>query len=171
MADTNQPALAEALEIEKTFDAPLALIWQALTEEERLVKWWGPAGMKMNIASLDLHPEGMFHYSMQAGDGPLMWGKFVYREIHAPDRLVFVNSFSDEAGGITRHPLSPTWPLEVLNTWTLIENGAQTTLKLVAIPINASPEEMSTFNQWHGAVRAGSELTFNQLNAYLESIK
>ncbi len=29
-----------------------------------------------------------------------MWGKFVYREITPPERLVFVNSFSDEAGGL-----------------------------------------------------------------------
>jgi hypothetical protein len=33
-----------------------------------------------------------------------MWGKFVFREITPPERMVFIDSFSDEAGGITRHP-------------------------------------------------------------------
>jgi hypothetical protein len=36
-----------------------------------------------------------------------MWGKFVYREIVAPERLVFINFFSDEKGGVTRHALAP----------------------------------------------------------------
>jgi uncharacterized protein YndB with AHSA1/START domain len=51
-----------------------------------------------------------------------MWGRFVYREIVAPERIVFINSFSDEEGNITRAPFSPTWPLEVLNTLTLSEH-------------------------------------------------
>ena len=55
----------------------------------------------------------------RSGDGHVIWAKFVYREIAAPQRLVWVHSFSDEAGGLTRHPLSPTWPLELLTTVTL----------------------------------------------------
>ena len=35
-----------------------------------------------------------------------MGGKFVYREIVAPERLSFISSFSDEKGGVTRHPWS-----------------------------------------------------------------
>ena len=50
-----------------------------------------------------------------------MWGKFVYREIVPPERLVFINSFSDEKGGITRHPGNATWPLEMLSTFTFEE--------------------------------------------------
>ena len=60
----------------------------------------------------------MFHYGMRGPDGSEMWGKFVYREIAPPERLVFIVSFSDENGGMTRHPMAPTWPLEMLNTLT-----------------------------------------------------
>ena len=38
----------------------------------------------------------------------VLWGIFNYREIVQPERLVFVNSFSDESGGVTRHPMSAT---------------------------------------------------------------
>jgi len=74
-----------------------------------------------------------------------MWGRFVYRELVPPERLVFIVSFSDEAGNVTRHPMSPTWPLEVLNTMTLSEHGGKTTLTMHGRPINASEEERRTF--------------------------
>lgn len=48
-----------------------------------------------------------------------MWGKFVYRGIAAPERVVLIHSFSDEAGGITRYPMAPTWPREMFSTFTL----------------------------------------------------
>ena len=41
--------------------------------------------------------------------------------------------------------MSPTWPLEVLNTMTLSEHGGKTTLTMHGRPINASEEERRTF--------------------------
>lgn len=70
-----------------------------------------------------------------------MWGRFVYREITRPEKLVFIVSFSDKDGGITRHPMSDTWPLEVINTVTSTEKNGKTTLTLRGGPINASAEE------------------------------
>jgi uncharacterized protein YndB with AHSA1/START domain len=76
------------------------------------MQWFGPKGFKMPGAKIDFRPGGTFHYCMEAPNGEEMWGKFVYREIVAPERIVFVSSFSDEDGEVTRHPLSPDWPLE-----------------------------------------------------------
>ena len=61
-------------------------------------------------------PAGCSTTECAAPDGSEMWGKFVYREITPPERMVFIVSFSDENGGTTRHPMAPTWPLEMLNT-------------------------------------------------------
>ena len=61
-------------------------------------------------SKMDLRPGGTYHYGMRTPDGKEMWGRFVYREIIPPERIVFVNSFSDPEGGITRHPMAPTWP-------------------------------------------------------------
>src|SRR5205085_4388835 len=110
---------AEEFTITRVFDAPRELVWKAITESERLMRWWGPKGFTMQVAQLDLRPGGVFHYSMRSPGGNDMWGKFVYREVVAPERLVFVNSFSDAEGNLTRNPFSPSWPLEILNTWTL----------------------------------------------------
>src|SRR3954465_11026908 len=96
----------------RTFDAPRELVWKAWSERARLMEWFGPKGFKMPAAKLDFRPGGSFHYCLEAPNGQEMWGKFVYREIVSPEKIVLVNSFSDEAGGITRHPMSATWPLE-----------------------------------------------------------
>jgi uncharacterized protein YndB with AHSA1/START domain len=96
-----------------------------------------------------------------------MWGRFVYREIVAPERIVFINSFSDEDGNITRAPFSSTWPLEVLNTLTLSEHEGKTTLTLRGGPINATEEERKTFEAGFDSMRQGFTGTFDQLADYL----
>src|SRR5437899_7660320 len=87
--------------VTRTFDAPRELVFKAWTEPERLAQWWGPKGFTMKKVSVDLRPGGVFHYGMTSPDGHEMWGRFVYREITPPERLIFVNSFSDEDAGIT----------------------------------------------------------------------
>ena len=66
--------------------------------------WWGPKGFKVLESKMDLRVGGFYHYGLKAPDGMPMWGKMVYREIVPRERIVFLNFFSDEAGGITRHP-------------------------------------------------------------------
>ena len=40
----------------------------------------------------------------------------MFKDISPSGRLVWLHSFADEAGQLTRHPLSPTWPLTLLST-------------------------------------------------------
>lgn len=111
MAEKKNSSVTESAEnefvITRTFDAPRDLVWKAHTEPERLKQWWGPKGFTMLSCKVDLRPGGLFHYGMRSPDGQVMWGKFIYREIVKPERLVFIVSFSDEKGGTTRHPLAP----------------------------------------------------------------
>jgi uncharacterized protein YndB with AHSA1/START domain len=109
---------------------------------------------------------------MRAPDGQVMWAKFIYREIVAPELLVWVHSFSDEAGGVTRHPMSPTWPLKLLTTVTLEENpGGKTKLTLRRSPLEATEAERKTFDGAHDSMRGGWGGTFERLNAYLAGAK
>jgi uncharacterized protein YndB with AHSA1/START domain len=156
--------------IAREFDAPRDLVWKAFTEPERMRQWWGPKGLTVAAARMDLRPGGTYHYGMRTPDGHTMWGKFVYREIAAPERLVFVNSFSDEAGGLTRHPMSPTWPLETLSTFTCDElPGGKTRLTIRWSPLNAADDERKTFDTSHDNMRQGWGGTLDQLTAYLAS--
>ncbi|HKZ97779.1 MAG TPA: SRPBCC domain-containing protein [Hyphomicrobiaceae bacterium] len=166
---TVEPAEREFV-ISRVFDAPRELVWKAWTEAPRLAQWWGPKGCTIRVVKLDVRPGGMFHYAMQFKPGHDMWGRFIYREIAAPERLVYVSSFSDAKGGITRAPfpkISETWPREVLNTLILSEQGGKTTLTLRGSPINATEEEFKTFAGMFASMRQGFSGTFDQLAAYL----
>jgi len=158
---------AGAFVVTRDFDAPREKVWKAWTEPDRLRAWWGPKGFEMVSLKLDLRPGGSFHYAMRSPDGHEMWGKFVYREVDAPERIVLVNSFSDENGSLTRHPMSPTWPLEVLSTLTLDEHDGRTTLRMQGHPINATEEEKTTFVAGFDSMRQGFAGTFDQLDVYL----
>jgi len=157
----------EDLVITRIVKASKATVFKLWTECEHLRHWWGPKGFPIVSCNVDLRPEGIFHYSMRGSEGTEMWGKFVYKEIAAPVKLVFVVSFSNPQAGITRHPLSETWPLEVINTLTLTDHGDGTLLTLRGEPINANPEERKTFFDNVASMQQGFKGTLDQLDAYL----
>jgi uncharacterized protein YndB with AHSA1/START domain len=154
--------------ISRVFDAPRDLVWKCFTESERVSKWWGPKGVSAVQSKIDLRPGGMHLYAMKPSEGPLMWGRQVYREIVAPERLVFINSFSDEEAGLTRHPMAPTWPIELLTIVTFEEQpGGKTKLTVRWSPISPTAEEQQTFDAGHDSMRQGWGGSFDKLDAYL----
>lgn len=152
--------------ITRVFDAPRELVFKAWTEPERLAQWWGPKGCTIGVQKMDLRPGGVFHYFMRRPQGE-MWGKFVYREIVAPERIVFVNSFSNPKGETVRGPFHPTLPMEILNTVTLSEHQGKTSLTLRGRPINATEEEYKTYASFRDSMNKGFDGTFDQLEEYL----
>ena len=176
MATAKEPNEAETEEfiISRTFDAPRTLVWQAWTEPERLAQWWGPKGCTIRVVKHELREGGIFHYAMSFKPGHDMWGRFIYREIAPPERLVFVNSFSDPEGGITREPypqLGDDWPLEILNRLTLTEDGGKTTLTLRGSPINATEEGRKAYASMFGSMQQGFAGTFDKLAEHLAGSK
>ena len=167
-----KPAAAAKREftLTRTFDAPRALVFQAWTQPEHLKRWWGVQGCAIGKCVVDLRPGGKFHYCMKMQNGMDLWGIFTYREIAPPERLVFTNSISDSEGNIARHPFSPKWPLEILQTLTLTEDAGKTTLNLYAIPINATEEELQAFEGGMVFMEKGFAATLEQLNAYLQGL-
>lgn len=155
--------------ISRVFDAPRELVWKAWTEPDRLMQWFGPKGVKMPTCNMDFRPGGIFHYCMLTPDGHEMWGKWVFREIEAPLRLVLVSSFSDAHGGITRHPLNPQWPLKTLSTTTFEAQENKTLLTIRWTPLNPTAEERATFAQSHASMQQGWGGTLEQLENYLKT--
>jgi uncharacterized protein YndB with AHSA1/START domain len=168
--DAVEAPAAQQFVITRTYDAPRELVWKAWTEADRLIQWWGPRGTKIRVIRLEVRPGGVFHYAMQFKPGSEMFGRFVYREIAAPERLVFINSFSDAGGGLTRAPfpqLGDKWPLEVMNTLTLTEQGGKTTLTLRGNPINATAEEVAMYVSMFDSMRQGFGGSFDKLAEHL----
>jgi len=158
--------------ISRVFDAPRDLVWKCFTEPERMQQWWGPKGVKVVKTKMDLRVGGTYHYGMLTPDGKTMWGRMVYREIVPPEKLVFLNSFSDEAGGLGRHPMAPTWPLQMLSIFTFEEQpGGKTRFTVRWSPYEATEEERATFDAGHASMTQGWTGTMEKLEAYLAKTK
>jgi uncharacterized protein YndB with AHSA1/START domain len=155
-------------ELSRVFDAPRKLLWECFTDPEHMKQWWGPKGVTVIASKMDLRPGGTYLYGMKTPDGQVMWGKFVYREITPPEKLVFINSFSDENAGVTRHPMAPTWPLELLSMFTFEEVAdGKSKFTVRWSPHNATAEERQTFDAGHASMTQGWGGTMEQLAAYL----
>ncbi|NHZ37632.1 SRPBCC family protein [Massilia rubra] len=157
-------------DLTRVFDAPRALVFKTMTETEHLRNWWGPQGCAIDVISHEARPGGVFHYCMRFGPGVEMYGRFDYREIAAPERLVFVNGFADAEGNRIAYAMSPTWPLEVLNTVTLTEADGKTTLTLVSTPIDASDVELETFKSGHASMQQGFGGMYDVYEQYLATV-
>jgi uncharacterized protein YndB with AHSA1/START domain len=121
---------------------------------------------------MDFRVGGIYLYGMQNPDGQIMWGRMVYREISPPERLVFINSFSDEAAGLTRHPLAPQWPLQMLSTFTFEEQpGSKSKFTVHWSPYEPTAEEQAVFDAGHDSMTMGWSGTLDKLEAYLPKAK
>ena len=153
--------------IARTFDASRAALWRAFSEAGEMRRWWGPKGFTVTKLDMDLKPGGHMHYGLRAPDGMLLWGRFVYRDIVPGERMVLVSSFSDPDGGVTRHPLAETWPIELLTTFTFLDEGGKGRLTVTWEPLHPSPAERAAFDAGHASMRNGWTGTLDQLATYL----
>lgn len=56
--------MKNALTIERVFDAPVELVWQAWTDEKHIPKWFGPKGFTTKVNQHDFFPGGRWEYIM-----------------------------------------------------------------------------------------------------------
>ena len=160
--------MTEPFLLSRLLEAPRERVWQAWTDPEHLKHWWGPKGFTVEKLTLDLRPGGLMHYWLRAPDGFALWGRFRFLEIVRPERLVWVNSFSDPEGGVTTHPMSPDWPRELHSTATFEEQGNKTLLTVRWLPLEGTPQEqVRTFDQGRQSMTMGWSGTMEQLTAYL----
>lgn len=162
---------AQEFTVTRTFNAPRDVVWKAWTEREALEEWWGPKGCTIEVEELDVSPGGTFHYSMDMKEGCKWWGIFHYEEVVKPERIVFVNSFSNEAGEVTRAPFSDNWPRRIRNVVTFHDEGGRTRIELRGRPVNVSAEEQAMFEGMFGSMQQGFGGTFDQLDSYLATQK
>lgn len=64
-------------------------VFAAWTTPELVARWWGPAGFRNTFETYDLRPGGDWRFVMHGPDGTDYANHSVFREIVAPERLVF----------------------------------------------------------------------------------
>lgn len=163
------PTPDEPFIITRTFNAPLAAVWQAWSEPVRFAQWWGPKGCTLKLITMEFEAGGTLHYAMQWAGMPDMWGKFVFTDISPQRSLAYVSSFSNAVGDVTRAPFPglDAWPLEVANAVTFTERDGCTTLTLRGSPLRANDAERALFAGFFDSMNQGFAGTLDQLEQHL----
>ncbi len=107
--------------ITRIFDAPREVVFKAWTDPKQLAKWFGPKGFTNPVCEADARVGGAWHIVMRSPNGTEHPCGGVYREVVAPERLVFTNIATDKDG----NPI-----LDGLTTVIFAEHGGKTKLTL-----------------------------------------
>lgn len=177
--DSTWDRLAEYLEkedtgkekfvINRSFAAPLEVMYEMWTNPKHFSKWLAPTGFNMEFLRADIKPGGKTFYFMSGGDVK-MYGRAHYLEIEKPNRLVYTQQFCDEKENISRHPHAPTWPETMLTTVNLTAEGPNQTRVTVTWEVygNATREELETFIKSRAGMTQGWTGSFDKLDNYLK---
>jgi uncharacterized protein YndB with AHSA1/START domain len=97
-ADAATASTGRELVVTRIFNAPRRLVFKMWTEPDHLARWWGPPGFTTISGQIDVRPGGAWFRAMRAPDGSEIRKRGVYRQILAPERLVFTYFTEDAAG-------------------------------------------------------------------------
>lgn len=130
------------LVLERMFDAPRELVFEAFSKAEHLKRWFGPKGWPLVVCNLDFRPGGVWHFCMKCVDesqeffGQESWGKSVFLEIVEPERIVYTDAFSDAEGNVNKDMPEARITLE------FIEQDGKT--KLISRTLYATEEALKS---------------------------
>ena len=110
--------------IEREFDAPARLVWEAFTQPEHVQRWWTARRGAMQVCEIDFREGGKWRYVMTASGHDDMEVGFhgEYLEIKPYERIVSTEAFEgipDPDGNAAT------------NTLTLAEAGGRTKLTIL----------------------------------------
>ena len=73
----------------RLIDAPRDRVFRAFAEPRHLARWWGPSGFSSTFEVFEFRPGGTWRFVMHGPDGTSYPNESVFREIVAPERVVF----------------------------------------------------------------------------------
>jgi uncharacterized protein YndB with AHSA1/START domain len=85
----------------RIFDAPRQMVWDAFSKPELLQRWFGPRGYTLPVCDVDHRVGGGFRFVIARPDGEQVGMHATFRELHAPERSVHVESFDNMPGEST----------------------------------------------------------------------
>ncbi|SMF04051.1 Uncharacterized conserved protein YndB, AHSA1/START domain [Alteromonadaceae bacterium Bs31] len=159
-------------EIVREFNAPRKLVFDAWVEVRHLNNWMFPMpGCSCEFVSADIRDGGSSLHKVTMPNGHQMWLYTKYEVVKSPEKLVFLQYFSNENGDIVPMPHMPNWPKDMLATlWFEELSEVRTKLTFLWEPRNPSPEELEVFESSRSEHGNGWGAGMEQLHRYLESL-
>jgi uncharacterized protein YndB with AHSA1/START domain len=96
-------AKSRTLTINKVFNAPVELVWEAWIKPEHILQWWAPPGMKINLEEHNFKVGGKWKYSMPMPNGSLFVSEGTYLEIEEFKKIITTADFKPMTEGVEMH--------------------------------------------------------------------
>jgi len=96
--------------LEREFDAPRELVWEACTKPEYVKQWWGPHGITVVECDIDFRVGGSWRYLTRDEQGNEAPFRGEYREIQKPERIV--QTFILDVPPFNQYVAVENWTLE-----------------------------------------------------------
>ena len=137
----------------REFDAPRTLVFECHTRPEHLRNWWGMN--QLSVCEVDLRPGGAWRFVERNEEGEEFGFRGDYREISPPDRLVYTFEYEGMPGHVS------------VETVTFEEREGRTIIR--TLTVFDSKEDRDTMIE--SGMEEGANVTYNRLDAYLETLK
>ena len=151
----------KVLTVERSFNAPLDLVWRTWTEAELLDQWWAPKPWRSVTKSMDFKNGGHRLYAMVGPNGEEHWGKTSYINISARNHFSGEDAFTDNEGNINKD-------LPVAQFQNQFERESGNT-KVVITTEYASEEHLKQVIDM--GMKEGLTMTFENLDDTLKKLK
>lgn len=142
------------VKIVRDYDAPIEMVWQMWTQADLFKSWYGPMGMSVPTAEMDVTVGGTRKICMEMNSPDRtmsMWFTGVYKEITEPTRLVYTEAMCDAEGTIIS-PASMGMPEGTPDITEVIvelsEEGGKTRMTMVHVGV---PEGSAGEGGWNQA--------------------
>lgn len=77
------------LTIFREFQAPREVVWEAWTNPNHLVHWWGPPGTQYTIQEINIKAGGVWRFIMHVPGGQDFPNRILYKEVIKPEFLSY----------------------------------------------------------------------------------
>jgi uncharacterized protein YndB with AHSA1/START domain len=150
------------LVFERFIEAPVGLVWAALTEPEHIREWYMPRPWgRVSRAELDLRPGGAFRVDIVMGDGPEVPNLGCVLDVVPQERLVWTSMLF--AG--YRPAVFDDIPITAIITLERV--GAGTRYVFTALHRDEADLETNRTSGW----QQGTDIVLDQLVAYVLAMK
>jgi uncharacterized protein YndB with AHSA1/START domain len=133
---SKQSSQLRDLVVRRQLGAPVAAVWRAFTEDDEVMKWWGPEHFTAPIARMDVREGGKSIVCMRSPDGHDMYSVWQYTCVVPGQKLEYVFNLSDPHGNKvdpTSLGMPSAFPRDVAHvvTFEAQAHGASTELVVV----------------------------------------
>jgi uncharacterized protein YndB with AHSA1/START domain len=142
----------DELFIERTFDAPLALVFRLWESREHMIRWWGPEEFTCTELDWEMKPGRPWRAAMASKEYGLTKMGGVVREVEKNRRIVFTFKWDEDSGE----------NMDTVITVTFAEKDGKTVQSFHQTPFSNAAVRDSHVGGWNSL--------FNKQQLYAENL-